>query len=126
VPILHVDDELAIREVVRRVLEMSGVTVVSADGVRAAKVIVTGHHDVSGAFLDVQLEDGNGVELCEWIREHRPSLARRVAFVTSSSDPVMLEHLASLGCPVLRKPFEVADLRRLAAVWERAINGAFS
>jgi hypothetical protein len=38
----------------------------------------------------------------------------------------MLEHLASLGCPVLRKPFEVADLRRLAAVWERAINGAFS
>ena len=123
--ILHVDDEFAIREVVRRVLEMSGFTVLSAEGVQAAKVILTDYHDVSGALLDVQLADGNGLELCEWIREYRPSLAGRVAFLTSSADAAMLEHLASLGYPVLQKPFDVADLRRLAAVWNQAADGVF-
>jgi len=118
VTILHVDDEPAIREVVSRALEAFGFTVVSADGLSAAKLALAERDDVTGALLDVRLRDGSGVDLYRWIAEHRPVLARRVAFLTGSADAEAFEPLAAIGCAVLTKPFEIADLRRLVTGWE--------
>jgi DNA-binding NtrC family response regulator len=120
VAILHVDDELAIRNVVRRALQALSLEVVSAEGVSAAKAALAERHDVTGAFLDVQLGDGNGLELYAWIGEHHPALRGRIAFITGSGDTQFVDPLMALGCPVLRKPFEIADLRRLAAEWSDA------
>ncbi len=72
VTILHVEDEQAIRELVRRALEAFGVSVLSADGVVAAKLVLAERRDVTGALLDVRLRDGNGLHLHEWI----PSIVR--------------------------------------------------
>ena len=116
--ILHVDDEIMIRNVARRALEALGFDVVSVEGVRAAKAALADRGDITGAFLDVQLGDGNGLELYAWIEEHRPTLRGRMAFVTGSADTQFLEPMSALGCPVLRKPFDLADLRRLAAQWD--------
>ena len=111
------DDNETIREVVRRALKAFGFSVVSADGVRAAQLALTERDDIAGALLDVRLPDGSGVDLYWWIADRRPGLAARVAFVTGSADEAFAS-LASIGCPVLRKPFELADLRRFAAEWE--------
>jgi DNA-binding NtrC family response regulator len=117
VAILHVDDELAIRNVVRRALQALSLEVVSAEGVGAAKAALAERHDVTGVFLDIQLGDGNGLELYAWIGEHHPALRGRIAFITGSGDTQFFDPMMALGCPVLRKPFEIADLRRLAAEW---------
>lgn len=116
--ILHVEDHAVIREVVQRALEAHGFSVVSAEGVAAARVAVMERDDLTGALLDIRLRDGSGVDLCEWIAVHRPSLAARSAFVTGSADLEAHGRLAKLGCRILRKPFEIADLLRLAAEWE--------
>ena len=92
----------------------------SVDGVSAAKLVLAERRDVTGALLDVRLRDGNGLHLYEWITVHRPDLARRVAFLTGSAGTEAFEPMAASGCPVLTKPFEIADVLRLAAEWERA------
>ena len=117
--ILHVEDQAVIRDVVRRALEARGFTVVSADGVAAAKQAVLERDDLVGALLDLRLRDGNGIELYEWIAVNRPRLAACVAFVTGSADADREGDLPRLGRPVLAKPFEIADLWDLATHWER-------
>jgi DNA-binding response OmpR family regulator len=118
--ILHLDDNEMIRDVVRRALGASGFSVVSADGVRAAQLAVAERDDIAGALLDVRLRDGTGVDLYWWIAAQRPALAKRVAFLSGSAGTEAFAPLAALGCPILPKPFELADLRRLAAEWEAA------
>jgi CheY-like chemotaxis protein len=114
VAILHVDDQEAIREIVRRALEACGLAVVSADGVRSAE-------------RALMVRDGSGLEVYRWIAQHRPALATRVAFVTGSADTEVVGPLVTLGCRVIRKPFELADLWRLTAEWETAVaSGPFA
>ena len=121
--ILHVEDNESIREVVRRALMASGFSVISVDGVGAAKVALTEDNDISGALLDVRLRDGSGVDLYWWIAAHSPRLTERVAFLTGSADTDAFAPLAAIGCPVLRKPFELADLKRFATEWESSWDG---
>ena len=116
--ILHVEDEAVIREVVQRALEAHGFSVVSAEGVAAAKAAVMERDDLTGALMDIRLRDGSGIDLCEWIAVHRPGLAARSAFVTGSADDEARERLARLGCRILTKPFEITDLLQIAADWE--------
>jgi DNA-binding response OmpR family regulator len=122
VAILHVEDQQSIREVVGRALRAFGFAVVSADGVNAAKLALAERDDVRGALLDVRLRDGSGVDLYHWIVANRPDLARRVVFLTGSATAAGLDPLAAIGCPVLRKPFEIADLVRVAAGWEGTVD----
>jgi len=124
VTILHVEDEAVIREVVCRALEAHGFAVASVDGVRAAKLVLGERRDVTGALLDIRLRDGNGLDLYHWITVHHPSLAMRVAFVTGSADTAAFGHVAALGCRLLRKPFEIAELLRLAEDWEGSVDAA--
>ena len=116
--ILHVDDQAVIRDVVRRALEAYGFTVVSVDGVRAAKAALAERDDLAGVLLDIRLRDGSGVDLYDWIAAHRPRLAARVAFVTGSTDRALLGRLEGRRCPIIEKPFELAELARYAAEWE--------
>jgi len=116
--ILHVEDQAVIREVVRRALEAHGFSVVSAEGIVAAKAAVRERDDLTGVLLDIRLRDGSGIDLCEWIGVHHPRLAARCAFVTGSADAEARRRLAALGCRILSKPFEITDLVGLATDWE--------
>ena len=122
--ILHVDDQPALREIVRQALNAFGFTVVSTDGVHAAKLALDARDDLVGALLDVRLRDGSGVELYEWIKVNHPRLVGRVAFLTGSVDSEGNQALRATGCCILSKPFELVDLSRLAAEWEGAGSGA--
>jgi DNA-binding response OmpR family regulator len=124
VAILHVEDNESIREVVRRALMAAGFSVTSVDGVTAAKLALTEDNEITGALLDVRLRDGSGVDLYWWIAAHCPRLTERVVFLTGSADTDAFAPLAAIGCPVLRKPFELADLRRFATEWESSRDGS--
>lgn len=123
VAILHVEDHEATRDVVRQALKANGIAVVSVDGVGAAKRAIAEGVDVAGALVDLRLRDGSGLELYEWLAAHRPALADRVAFVSGGGAEVS-RRAAAMGRPVLEKPFELADLVRLAAGWENGDGGS--
>ena len=120
--ILHVEDQAVIREVVYRALQVYGFDVASVDGVGAAKLVLNERSDISGALLDERLRDGSGLELYDWIAVHYPALAGRVAFLTGSPDTESFEPLVAVGCHVIKKPFEIAELIRVVADWEGAAD----
>jgi len=120
--ILHVDDQAVIREVVYRALEVHGFDVASVDGLGAAKLVLDERSDIAGALLDERLRDGSGLELYDWIAVHYPALVGRVAFLTGSPDTETFEPLVAVGCHVIRKPFEIAELVRVVRQWEGAAD----
>ncbi|HEX7977573.1 MAG TPA: response regulator [Gemmatimonadaceae bacterium] len=110
--LLYVDDEETIGRAVSRWFERRGHEVHVARSVEDAKQILT-EHEPAVIFLDVWLGRESGFELMGWIEDVRPELADRVTFVTGElTDSPDDDHPAwnTLGRPVLRKPFELAQL----------------
>ena len=77
--VLYVDDDPAVRMVVRRQLEYNGLQVYTAEGVREAKERIE-QMPPDGLFIDIWLGDGTAFELHAWLQEHHPDAveARRV------------------------------------------------
>jgi DNA-binding NtrC family response regulator len=117
--VLYVDDDPAVRTVVRRQLEHSGLQVYTAEGVREAKERIE-QMTPDGLFIDIWLGDGTAFELHAWLQEHHPLLSRRVVFVSGDVPGGQTggrSHTA-LGCPVLGKPLDVPAMVRLARDWD--------
>jgi DNA-binding NtrC family response regulator len=115
---MYVDDDPAVRMVVRRQLERNGLQVYTAEGVREAKERIE-QMPPDGVFIDIWLGDGTAFELLAWLQEHHPVLAKHVAFVsgdvpgdTGGRTPT------ALGCPVLGKPLDISSMVRLARGWD--------
>jgi len=116
--VLYVDDEPAIRRLVRRWFEKRGVTIITADSAGEARRLFT-EHDVAGAFIDVWLGKETGFDLYAWIAQHRPQLKERVVFITGDVDAGVPEgtQLQALGRTVIAKPFELEDLEAHVREW---------
>ena len=116
--VLYVDDEPAIRRLVRRWFERRGVTIITADSAEEARRLFT-EHDVAGAFIDVWLGAETGFALYAWIAQHRPQLKERVVFITGDIDASVSQttNLQALGRTVIGKPFELADLEVFVRQW---------
>jgi DNA-binding NtrC family response regulator len=116
--VLYVDDEDAIRRAVVTWLTRKGHVVHAASSVAAARELLE-THPIDGAFIDLWLGGESGLELQDWIDEHRPAFASNVVFVTG--DPVAGESavrvLGALGRPVLGKPFDLQELETWAERW---------
>lgn len=118
--VLYVDDEPTIRRAVELWLSRYGIHVVTAASISEARDQLSRHH-VDGAFLDLWLEDGSGFELYDWLLDTAPALIGRIAFVTGDAEGSPRSHrkLNRLGCPVLRKPFDLDALKDTVARWVR-------
>ena len=116
--VLYVDDEPAIRRLVRRWFERRGVTMITAESAAEARRLFA-EHDVSGAFIDVWLGRETGFDLYAWLTEHRPQLKERIAFITGDVDSGLRDgtQLQALGRPVIAKPFELEDLETFVRQW---------
>jgi CheY-like chemotaxis protein len=110
-----VDDEQVVRMVLRRFLDRRGWSVVEAASAEEALVAIAGAVEAPDLVLcDLQLPGLRGSALCRRIAELHPALARRL--VLTSGDPLSAaRELANEGldCPVLGKPFTLADLDAL-------------
>jgi CheY-like chemotaxis protein len=120
--ILLVEDETAVRNVTREVLEMGGYRVLAADGPVAATHIARDESNAIDLLLtDVVMQGMNGPELARLVRELRPELV--TLFMTGYADAEVLR-LATLEGPQkhIQKPFTVHSLlarvaEALAARW---------
>ncbi len=113
--VLVVDDEPHILHYMRATLEAWGHRVeVASDGAEGLALATSQPLDV--VITDLRMPDPGGRELFETLRRDHPEIAERVVFATG--DTVGGDTLAFLegsGRPYLRKPFTLAELRRVLA-----------
>ena len=72
--------------------------------------------------LDVNLPDGNGLQLAERMRRLRATVAVPLVLITASRDPAWRELAAGLAVPLLEKPFAADEL--LATIERVARSGS--
>jgi PAS domain S-box-containing protein len=110
---LVVDDEPDIAETISELLEREGFDVtVAADG--ASALMALDHSDFDVVLSDLRMPGVSGPEMFERLREIRPHLLSRIAFVTGDTlGAAMDEFLRESGRPVLEKPFTRAGVRCL-------------
>ena len=109
---LVVDDEPAVRHVLRRYLDRRGWQVSEATtAAQALVMLVACTTSFDAVIVDLNLPDLPGSTLCRRIIALCPLLASRLIVASGdacgASEQLALE---SLSCPVLAKPFELAAL----------------
>ena len=114
--VLVVEDDPAVREVLRRTLAGRGFRVFEADGSVAAKAILESVDSIDLLLTDVIMPDGNGPALAALAKELRPSLP--VLLMTGHSDDATLRYdLDPKTSDILEKPFDPDQLvARIAAL----------
>jgi two-component system, NtrC family, sensor kinase len=112
--VLLVDDEESVLELEREILQSRRITVLTARSGKEAIEVLQGE-SVDMVVTDMKMPgEISGRALYQWIREHRSSLASRVAFTMSDADdPGSREFFESFGCPNIQKPFEVENFWRM-------------
>jgi PAS domain S-box-containing protein len=119
--ILVVEDQPALRELVRRVLEQKGYRVLEApNGEQAVRVAESSVRPIQLVITDVVMPGMNARAMAERIRGTWPTA--RVLYMSGyHDDDVMLQSLASAKVDFLQKPFLPYDLaEKVRAVLERA------
>jgi DNA-binding NtrC family response regulator len=108
--ILVVDDERTIRLLLSRVLKAEGITVLTADSVPAAELLME-HAEVEMIVCDHQMPGEKGLDFLKRLKKEQPRLIR--VLLTGHADlSVALD--AINGAQVnhlLTKPFEIDELR---------------
>ena len=98
--ILIVDDEEDIRKTLSQYLEMDGYKTITASGAREAIQLIQGKH-IDFIISDVQMPDGDGIELLIHVRKINPSIPV-VVLVTGQTQLTKAEAL-KLGANDLRQ-----------------------
>jgi len=111
--ILVVDDEAAVCELIRRVLERQGYEVLAANGGAAALQLFERHKTVIKAVItDMMMPNIDGLALVRLVRRIDPAV--RIIGISGAGDRAMLDKIQALGLAgFLAKPFSVEVLLRL-------------
>lgn len=105
--ILLVEDDFALAKSLKEALEIKGYCVSIASHYEIALQLF--HHNAFHIFiLDIQLPDGNGIELCKEIRHYSQA---PILFLTANDNEEMLvDGLNSGGDDYMTKPFRIKEL----------------
>ena len=104
--IVVVDDDEAVRDVIARMLEGDGYTVlVAANGERALQVMQDHHAPIDLLISDINMPEMDGLELVAFLRSAYPSL--RALFVSGQGAEFLVENRDRIaeGTHFLAKPF---------------------
>jgi CheY-like chemotaxis protein len=107
--ILVVEDDLAIRRLVKMVLGREGYCVeAAADGVEAVLKLGITNFDV--IILDLMMPNLDGFGFMNTLARHDPERLKKI-IVTSAASPAVIENRMQ-GTPfdLLPKPFDISDL----------------
>ena len=109
---LVIEDEVAIRALLVRLLTRRDYAVTEAASCGEAKAVSVGRaFDL--VLCDVRLEDGHGADCLRHLRADQPAISKRFVFVTGDASALAEEQPEFAGIPVLTKPFTVTDLERV-------------
>jgi two-component system, cell cycle sensor histidine kinase and response regulator CckA len=115
--ILLVEDEDPVRELVRRVLENAGYTVLAAARPSAAEELVDGAGEIDLLLSDVVMPEMSGYDLARRVGERRPGI--RMLFISGYAHRASGEEIARGR--LLKKPFAPEQLTRAVRA---ALDGA--
>jgi len=108
---LIIDDEPDIRELLEITLTRMGIQTSSAPDLASALKLLQ-EHSYDLCLTDMNLPDGNGIELVQWIQKHSPSTP--VAMITAyGSMDTAIESLKAGAFDFVSKPVELPRLRDL-------------
>lgn len=118
--VLVVDDEFAMRSMVRAALTLDeNFTVHEASGAMEAREILEEHDfAIDAIVLDLLMPEVNGEELLEWVKAVAPQIAV-VVLTGHRTDDTLIRCLAKGAADFLDKPCKVDELR---ATVERVIS----
>ncbi len=113
--VLVVDDDLLVRGVIGRLLETEHDVTLAADATDAlAKIAASPDYDL--VLCDLLMPNVTGMDLHHAVSERVPALAERIVFMTGAAFTTRAEEfLKAVPNRCLRKPFDLDELRRLAA-----------
>jgi DNA-binding response OmpR family regulator len=125
--VLLVDDEVAVRAAMSRFFVRNGWTVYEASEGAAATCLLD---PIAGnafdlVICDLRMPNFSGSDLYRWLSNHRPDVVARLVF--SSGDlqsPESMEFLREAERPVLPKPFDLGELRRIVDEVVRSAHAA--
>ena len=114
--ILIVEDDIAIQETLKELLCMKGYQVQQAYHMKEALLLDKSHIDVM--IIDIQLPDGNGITLCQQMRQQSQI---PILFLTAKDDEqTIVEALNAGGDDYITKPFRANELlARLTCIMRR-------
>jgi CheY-like chemotaxis protein len=115
--VLVVDDERLVRWAIAETLSARDCTVVEAGDAQSALHVVAEGVDL--VLLDLHLPDTNDLSVLARMRLLAPETP--VILMTAFATRAVVEGAAGYGVPVLRKPFDLADL---AVRVEQALGGS--
>src|ERR1700760_1270166 len=111
--ILHVDDNQDTRLLMAAVLGDAQYGVMTA-GTIAEAMQLASEIEFDLFILDVRLEDGTGIELCQKLRDIQPNVAV-LYYSAYAGDAEQQRALSVCGDAYLRKPVGIADLEDAVA-----------
>lgn len=108
---LIVDDEPDIRDLLEITLTRMGITTLTAPDLTSARGLLE-QNTIHLCLTDMNLPDGNGIELVQWIQKHSP--ATPVAVITAYGNmDTAIESLKAGAFDFVSKPVELPRLREL-------------
>jgi two-component system response regulator PilR (NtrC family) len=108
---LIVDDEPDIRDLLEITLSRMGITTLTAPDINCAKKLL-GEHKPQLCLTDMNLPDGNGIELVQWIQQNTPCTPVAVITAYGNMDTA-IESLKAGAFDFVAKPVELPRLREL-------------
>jgi DNA-binding response OmpR family regulator len=107
--VLIVEDDSAIRRLVRMVLEREGYQVeVAADGVEAVLKLGLVAYDV--IILDLMMPNLDGFTFIETLSKNDPERLRHIIVTSAASPNVIRDRMKGKPFDVLPKPFDIREL----------------
>ncbi|WP_395671219.1 response regulator [Phenylobacterium sp.] len=121
-PVLLVEDEVLVQDLIREALEEAGYRVISVEDARAAVSIIEQESGLAGMVTDINLGAGpQGWEIARAAREKHPNLP--IVYVSGDS----MHDWSSHGVPhsvMVPKPFANAQIVvALAEMQDRPLSG---
>jgi two-component system chemotaxis response regulator CheY len=112
--VLVVEDDAAVRNAMRLVLEEAGHTIVEAADGKTGLELLRASPELLVIVLDLMLPRMTGIEVLH-AAGHIPNIATRAAFVVTTvsrafSSPDLAKYLHGGYLAVLPKPFDIEDL----------------
>lgn len=108
---LIVDDEPDIRDLLEITLTRMGIKTLTAPDITCAKKLL-GEHKPQLCLTDMNLPDGNGIELVQWIQQNTPCTPVAVITAYGNMDTA-IESLKAGAFDFVSKPVELPRLREL-------------